>query len=615
MRKVIILICGVLLMSCTKLDDEMAWDNIFDQDSDTFKRPVVIPMNDTIVSIKDSVVMHVDVQTGNGRIEQYCWSFDGGGNWTDGNDNGTYIRYFSESDTGLHRVWVKVIDSLGLESKTDSFYLEVKEFPPGVTPVNDTIVSVTDSVALTVFAADSNNTRGIMKYYWDMGADGWDDSTDEACYVIKHSQGGTLPVIWGARDDDDLFAADTFSITFNRPPVSLAMVDPGDNDTASFIEYNKVTGKGKIRVHFTATDPDGEDDTLTYTLLAGDDPGNLVEQYTGKETATEIRKVPPSKTFYWKLQVSDLFGDTAEKTGTFISASVDLTPPVLTLKGDNPLNISLGVKFTDPGATAIDNVDGDISDSIKVSGDVNTKQAGTYEITYTVEDAMENQASIKRTVIVESYILLEDFETGPAYQSAFGEIFGNGQNDSVGYWRAWTDTISTEWDPDPDSSDSAFEFIVAPGNGVDGSGGFHAMPRVYDPHLPDIFWGVSFYIKKSDATYDIFEMDSITFYAKTGGSGETVNLRFDVQYPGIEWGYAGAGIELTENWEKYVLTPGDFEGVPDSPGAGHTWSSAGGTVKMLRFISDPLNYLGDVDLYLDNIQLHGPFSNSELLEH
>ena len=68
------------------------------------------------------------------------------------------------------------------------------------------------------------------------------------------------------------------------------------------------------------------------------------------------------------------------------------------------------MKFTDPGATAIDNVDGDISNSITVSGDVNTKQAGTYEITYTVEDAMENQASIKRTVIVESYILLEDFE-------------------------------------------------------------------------------------------------------------------------------------------------------------------------------------------------------------
>ena len=63
------------------------------------------------------------------------------------------------------------------------------------------------------------------------------------------------------------------------------------------------------------------------------------------------------------------------------------------MKGDNPATVKLGEKFQDPGATASDNVEGDISARIVVSSNVNTKVEGSYRITYSVSDESGNPAS------------------------------------------------------------------------------------------------------------------------------------------------------------------------------------------------------------------------------
>jgi len=87
-----------------------------------------------------------------------------------------------------------------------------------------------------------------------------------------------------------------------------------------------------------------------------------------------------------------------EKSETFtitLSGGVveDTEPPVITLLGDNPMNLTVGDTFTDPGTTAVDNVDGDLTESIVVGGDtVDTNTAGTYVITYNVSDAAGNAA-------------------------------------------------------------------------------------------------------------------------------------------------------------------------------------------------------------------------------
>ena len=78
----------------------------------------------------------------------------------------------------------------------------------------------------------------------------------------------------------------------------------------------------------------------------------------------------------------------------------DTTKPDLVLKGEKEIVINVGDKFEDPGVTATDNVDGDLSSSVKKTGSVDTSKAGTYTITYSVSDKAGNKSEVKRTVKV-----------------------------------------------------------------------------------------------------------------------------------------------------------------------------------------------------------------------
>ena len=71
-------------------------------------------------------------------------------------------------------------------------------------------------------------------------------------------------------------------------------------------------------------------------------------------------------------------------------ATADTTPPVISLLGSSTINLTVGDTLTDPGVTATDDVDGDVTLSITASGIVDTSTAGTYVITYSVSDAAGN---------------------------------------------------------------------------------------------------------------------------------------------------------------------------------------------------------------------------------
>lgn len=65
------------------------------------------------------------------------------------------------------------------------------------------------------------------------------------------------------------------------------------------------------------------------------------------------------------------------------------------------MELEVGDTYEEPGATATDDVDGNVTDNIKVSGEVNTDKAGTYEVVYTVSDEAGNEATATREVIVK----------------------------------------------------------------------------------------------------------------------------------------------------------------------------------------------------------------------
>jgi len=78
----------------------------------------------------------------------------------------------------------------------------------------------------------------------------------------------------------------------------------------------------------------------------------------------------------------------------------DTTPPVI--EGVEDVTIYLDEEF-DPmeGVTAHDDVDGDLTDEITVSGSVDTSKTGQYYLIYRVEDSSGNKAEESRYVTVE----------------------------------------------------------------------------------------------------------------------------------------------------------------------------------------------------------------------
>ena len=85
-----------------------------------------------------------------------------------------------------------------------------------------------------------------------------------------------------------------------------------------------------------------------------------------------------------------------------LNPGTDTTKPVITLKGNDTETVDLGSVYEDAGATAMDDVDQDITTKIHTINPVDTSKAGTYTITYNVSDWAGNYAAQKtRTVVVK----------------------------------------------------------------------------------------------------------------------------------------------------------------------------------------------------------------------
>ena len=76
--------------------------------------------------------------------------------------------------------------------------------------------------------------------------------------------------------------------------------------------------------------------------------------------------------------------------------------PVITLQGDKNIEITLGTRtINEPGFTATDPQEGDITQDVKVTHDINLDRVGTYTVSYNVTDSDGYSANtVTRTVTI-----------------------------------------------------------------------------------------------------------------------------------------------------------------------------------------------------------------------
>jgi len=103
------------------------------------------------------------------------------------------------------------------------------------------------------------------------------------------------------------------------------------------------------------------------------------------------------KLFYNVVDSHGLAADQVSRTVNVINEA----KPIIQLQGNNPLIVFLGQDFVDPGATATDEEDDDLTSQIQIAGEVNTNLVGNYFITYDVSDSGgANAETVVRTVEV-----------------------------------------------------------------------------------------------------------------------------------------------------------------------------------------------------------------------
>ncbi|MGB1501570.1 MAG: immunoglobulin-like domain-containing protein, partial [Flavobacteriaceae bacterium] len=209
---------------------------------------------------------------------------------------------------------------------------------------------------------------------------------------------------------------------------SIAIVNNVDTSTVGTytVTYNVSDASGNVAVPVTRT-VNVVDTTAPVITLLGDttvtievgttytDAGaTATDNYDGDLTSSIaiVNNVDTSTvgTYTVTYNVSDASGNAADSVTRTVNV-VDTTAPIITLLGDNPMTIEVGSTFTDPGATASDVGDGDLTSSIVITGSVDSNTIGTYTVTYNVSDASGNAAvPVTRKINVVLTLGIESIE-------------------------------------------------------------------------------------------------------------------------------------------------------------------------------------------------------------
>ena len=164
--------------------------------------------------------------------------------------------------------------------------------------------------------------------------------------------------------------------------------------------YQEVFVEGKV-----PEDCDGHSNSVEVCS----ETGLLANEYCpNKITKYHSYTVEKERLGLWKTNGSSSYGAPTtyctvhNSSNTGSSSQNNDSEPTITLNGDSHITLNVGDTYTEQGATAKDDKDGDISSKISISGSVNTSKAGKYTITYSVKNSNGKTETKTRTITVKA---------------------------------------------------------------------------------------------------------------------------------------------------------------------------------------------------------------------
>lgn len=216
----------------------------------------------------------------------------------------------------------------------------------------------------------------------------------------------------GSSVPDNILEYVTVSNGDSEDVLANAVLSAGDVDNMTVGQYNATVTyrKQTINVRVDVVDTvapvlEAKNDTFVAgdTLTVNDlvtvrdfsDVTGVVIGKDGSEKDTVIAEEGMSVT----VRVTDASGNFSELT---VSPKVTIPDTVAPeLNGVEDVTITVGSEFDIlAGITAVDDMDGNITASIKTVGEVDTATAGEYVITYSVSDKAGNETSLERKITV-----------------------------------------------------------------------------------------------------------------------------------------------------------------------------------------------------------------------
>lgn len=136
------------------------------------------------------------------------------------------------------------------------------------------------------------------------------------------------------------------------------------------------------------------------------------------ESSSESSSQTDSSTLPEDSSIEDSSTEDSSETSTDSTETPDTTAPAITINGEKTYTISIGEEFTLPTATVIDDVDGDISETVYLvladgakfaslkNGVFTSNVGGKHEIVYYAEDEAQNEAY--ETVVIQVQTATEE---------------------------------------------------------------------------------------------------------------------------------------------------------------------------------------------------------------